>query len=159
MKPTTYPKPAAVLPAALAWAAAIAGCIAPTAASKKLPRGPASNSRSTCVTGAAAARKSARPAISTCSDPGKEVFQLPKYEHDGRVYEVDEDGFLQEPELWNETVACDFAACEDVPQMTDAHWVIVNYLRNYYLQFGIAPMRSEERRVGQECRSRWSPYH
>src|SRR2546422_10212573 len=23
----------------------------------------------------------------------------------------------------------------------------------------IAPMRSEERRVGKECRSRWSPYH
>src|SRR5256886_13069170 len=25
-------------------------------------------------------------------------------------------------------------------------------------RFGI-PMRSEERRVGKECRSRWSPYH
>ena len=24
---------------------------------------------------------------------------------------------------------------------------------------GGAPMRSEERRVGKECRSRWSPYH
>ena len=25
--------------------------------------------------------------------------------------------------------------------------------KNYY------PLRSEERRVGKECRSRWSPYH
>src|SRR5256885_13280749 len=25
--------------------------------------------------------------------------------------------------------------------------------------FGCAPARSEERRVGKECRSRWSPYH
>jgi len=24
---------------------------------------------------------------------------------------------------------------------------------------GVAPIRSEERRVGKECRSRWSPYH
>ena len=24
---------------------------------------------------------------------------------------------------------------------------------------GIAAIRSEERRVGKECRSRWSPYH
>src|SRR2546430_9974035 len=24
---------------------------------------------------------------------------------------------------------------------------------------GAAPQRSEERRVGKECRSRWSPYH
>ena len=23
----------------------------------------------------------------------------------------------------------------------------------------IGPFRSEERRVGKECRSRWSPYH
>ena len=23
----------------------------------------------------------------------------------------------------------------------------------------LTPMRSEERRVGKECRSRWSPYH
>ena len=28
--------------------------------------------------------------------------------------------------------------------------IVVDYL---------LPMRSEERRVGQECRSRWSPYH
>src|SRR2546430_17409142 len=25
--------------------------------------------------------------------------------------------------------------------------------------FGLTPKRSEERRVGKECRSRWSPYH
>ena len=24
---------------------------------------------------------------------------------------------------------------------------------------GLTPIRSEERRVGKECRSRWSPYH
>ena len=26
-------------------------------------------------------------------------------------------------------------------------------------EFTISSMRSEERRVGKECRSRWSPYH
>ena len=26
-------------------------------------------------------------------------------------------------------------------------------------QFTADPTRSEERRVGKECRSRWSPYH
>ena len=30
----------------------------------------------------------------------------------------------------------------------------------FYATFGIPiAMRSEERRVGKECRSRWSPYH
>src|SRR5690554_8143319 len=28
-----------------------------------------------------------------------------------------------------------------------------------YLRSGLATMKSEERRVGKECRSRWSPYH
>src|SRR5260370_22149713 len=27
------------------------------------------------------------------------------------------------------------------------------------LHIGLEPTRSEERRVGKECRSRWSPYH
>ena len=26
-------------------------------------------------------------------------------------------------------------------------------------ELGVTPGRSEERRVGKECRSRWSPYH
>ena len=29
----------------------------------------------------------------------------------------------------------------------------------YCLMGGVQPNRSEERRVGKECRSRWSPYH
>ena len=29
----------------------------------------------------------------------------------------------------------------------------------YRLPFSLSPFRSEERRVGKECRSRWSPYH
>src|SRR5256885_17074045 len=30
---------------------------------------------------------------------------------------------------------------------------------SFQLQFGSQRVRSEERRVGKECRSRWSPYH
>ena len=32
-------------------------------------------------------------------------------------------------------------------------------LANQYLQVRLTSERSEERRVGKECRSRWSPYH
>ena len=39
----------------------------------------------------------------------------------------------------------------------DGGCVVVNYLKN---EAGAnAVRRSEERRVGKECRSRWSPYH
>ena len=32
-------------------------------------------------------------------------------------------------------------------------------LNNYQRNYGLDTIRSEERRVGKECRSRWSPYH
>src|SRR5260370_35844999 len=31
--------------------------------------------------------------------------------------------------------------------------------RNHFYRFSLEHARSEERRVGKECRSRWSPYH
>jgi TusE/DsrC/DsvC family sulfur relay protein len=65
---------------------------------------------------------------------------MPIFEVAGRQYEVDEDGFLENPEIWNPEVACDFAAGEGVAELTENHWKVINYLRNYYLQFGIAPM-------------------
>ena len=40
---------------------------------------------------------------------------------------------------------------------------VVGYLEDYCLDRfedkATLPTRSEERRVGKECRSRWSPYH
>jgi tRNA 2-thiouridine synthesizing protein E len=58
----------------------------------------------------------------------------------GKELEVDEDGFIQDPEQWDEAVAKALAETEHVADMTEAHWKVVNYLRQYYLEFGIAPM-------------------
>ncbi len=59
----------------------------------------------------------------------------------GKQIEIDEDGFIQDPDLWNEDVARDLARKEEgIQQMTDEHWKLVHYLRNYYLQYQIAPM-------------------
>jgi tRNA 2-thiouridine synthesizing protein E len=58
----------------------------------------------------------------------------------GRQYQVDEDGFLENPEIWSKDVALDFATSEGVAELTEAHWKVINMLRNHYLQFGIAPM-------------------
>ena len=54
--------------------------------------------------------------------------------------EVDEDGFMLEPEKWNEDVAEALATTEGVNELNDEHWKLVHYLRNYFLQFGVAPM-------------------
>jgi len=61
-------------------------------------------------------------------------------EYAGKQIEIDEDGFIQDPSLWNEAIAVEIAKTEEVPEMTEEHWKMVNYIRNYYLEFEIAPM-------------------
>ncbi len=58
----------------------------------------------------------------------------------GKQIEVDEDGFMVEPSLWSEDIVTAFAKLEDVEQLTENHWKVINYLRDYYQKFGIAPM-------------------
>ena len=59
----------------------------------------------------------------------------------GNTYDVDEDGFLENPDVWVETAAQDFASIEGIEgELTDNHWVVINYIRNYYKEFGTAPM-------------------
>jgi len=62
------------------------------------------------------------------------------FEHGDIKIDVDEDGFMQEPEQWNEEVAKALATTEGVENLTDEHWKLVHYLREYYLKYGIAPM-------------------
>ena len=47
---------------------------------------------------------------------------MPTYEVNGRSYAVDEDGFLENPEIWNEDVAKDFAASEGVEELTSEYF-------------------------------------
>jgi tRNA 2-thiouridine synthesizing protein E len=58
----------------------------------------------------------------------------------GKEFELDEDGFIQTPELWDEQVAADLAKTEHVEHMTEEHWKVVRYLREYYTEYKIAPM-------------------
>jgi tRNA 2-thiouridine synthesizing protein E len=65
---------------------------------------------------------------------------VPTFKWNDIEIEVDEDGFMQEPEKWDEKVALALASTESVDELTEDHWKVVNYLREYYQQFGIAPM-------------------
>ncbi|WP_312522139.1 TusE/DsrC/DsvC family sulfur relay protein [Anaerospora sp.] len=58
----------------------------------------------------------------------------------GTEVEIDEDGFLVDPEDWSEDMAAYFATVEDVTEMTDKHWQVIHYLRDYFKKFGVAPM-------------------
>lgn len=56
------------------------------------------------------------------------------------VPQFDEDGFMVDPLAWNEDVA-EWIAWEDgIGELTDAHWQIINYLREYHRKFGCVPV-------------------
>lgn len=58
----------------------------------------------------------------------------------GKMVDIDEDGFIQDPEVWDEAVALSLAQTEGVDALTEDHWKVVNYLREYYLEYNMAPM-------------------
>jgi len=65
---------------------------------------------------------------------------MPTFTHGEVSLQVDEDGFMQEPDAWNKAVAAALATTEGVDALSEDHWKVVEYLRNYYTQFGVAPM-------------------
>ena len=76
----------------------------------------------------------------------------------GKEIEVDEDGFIQQPELWDEDVARDLAQQDGIEEMTTDHWQVVYYIRNYWLKFEIAPLirrlcKETEKRYRYDLRS------
>ena len=65
---------------------------------------------------------------------------MPLFEWHDVSINVDSDGFMENPEQWNENVAVALASTEDILILSDEHWKVINYLRDYFKQYGIAPM-------------------
>jgi len=55
-------------------------------------------------------------------------------------YEVDGDGFLKDPDIWNATVAETFAQEDGISELTEDHWKVIDVIREHYLENGNAPM-------------------
>jgi len=51
----------------------------------------------------------------------------------------DAEGFLTDPQQWNEEVAAEIAREAGIEELTPRHWLVVNYMRNAYLENGEAP--------------------
>ena len=60
------------------------------------------------------------------------------YDLNGASIEHDEEGYLTDLSQWNEELAVILAADEKI-EMNDEHWEVVNFLRNYYDEYQIAP--------------------
>ncbi|MBU0515174.1 MAG: TusE/DsrC/DsvC family sulfur relay protein [Proteobacteria bacterium] len=65
---------------------------------------------------------------------------MPTIEYKGKSYEVDEDGFLSNPENWDEDFAQAVADQEGITDIGEEHWKVIHYLQDYYAKNGIAPM-------------------
>ena len=53
--------------------------------------------------------------------------------------DVDAEGFLTNPEQWNEQVAQAIAAENGIAELTERHWLVVKFMRDRFLTTGTAP--------------------
>jgi dissimilatory sulfite reductase related protein len=53
--------------------------------------------------------------------------------------ERDPEGFFVHPEQWTEAMAPEIARESGIPELTDRHWQVINFMRRAYLQNGTAP--------------------
>ena len=57
----------------------------------------------------------------------------------GKTFEVDGDGFLTDPSIWNEDVAKLFAEADGITELNDKHWAIIKIIRDNFEEKGNAP--------------------
>ncbi|NQT64927.1 MAG: TusE/DsrC/DsvC family sulfur relay protein [FCB group bacterium] len=60
-------------------------------------------------------------------------------DYNGKVVDVNEEGYLTEFNQWNEAIAEAIAKEEGIEQMTDRHWEIIKYLQKYFEDNGAMP--------------------
>lgn len=54
------------------------------------------------------------------------------------LYVRDADGYIVDPEDWNENYALDLAAEENL-ELTDEYWQVLHFMRGYWEQHKVAP--------------------
>ncbi len=56
-----------------------------------------------------------------------------------REEQLDNDGFLREMSGWSREMARDLAERNDLGPLSDDHWKIIEYVRDYYREHGEGP--------------------
>ncbi len=57
----------------------------------------------------------------------------------GKTLEVDADGNLANRADWTEDIAKEFARMEGIEELTDRHWLVINFMRKVFDEKGDAP--------------------
>ena len=69
----------------------------------------------------------------------KTPSQFSEFEFKGKRYRVYARGNLVHLDDWNEELAQHMAAKESIT-LSEAHWEVIRFLRQFYFQYGISPM-------------------
>ncbi len=57
----------------------------------------------------------------------------------GKTVEVDAEGFLVNPDDWNEDIAKELAKEEGINELTETHWKVIHFMRQDYKERGQIP--------------------
>ena len=74
----------------------------------------------------------------------------------GRDIETDAEGYLANLDDWTEEVA-EYLSKQDELALTERHWQLLNWIRNYYQENGMAPnLRIMTKKIGGDLGEEWS---
>lgn len=59
-------------------------------------------------------------------------------EVNGQLYETDKEGYLRNLSEWNKELGTAMAIADNA-SLTDAHWEVIHFLREYYEEYEISP--------------------
>ncbi len=65
---------------------------------------------------------------------------MPSFDKGKIQIDLDDHGFMLDPDQWNDKVAGALAADEGISSLTEDHWKVIDYLREFQEEKGTAPM-------------------
>ncbi len=75
----------------------------------------------------------------------------PTVNADSSAIQFDRDGYLIDQYNWNKTLASQLAGDEGITLLTEEHWQVIHYIRDYFNRFNaIPPPRRVCRQLGIE---------
>jgi TusE/DsrC/DsvC family sulfur relay protein len=58
---------------------------------------------------------------------------------EGAPVDLDAEGFFLKPEQWTREMADEIARANGIEQLTDRHWLVIDFMRTTYLETGSGP--------------------
>ncbi|MCD6396493.1 MAG: TusE/DsrC/DsvC family sulfur relay protein [Spirochaetaceae bacterium] len=57
----------------------------------------------------------------------------------GKTVQVNEEGYMTNPDEWNREIAAAIAVEEEIGELSDGHWKVIDYLQKEFKENGALP--------------------